>query len=91
MGDVKTIKSGKRSDISSDVSEKYIIVYTSTCIESAKIEKHHYEKQLNDNCSSFAWNEEDDAFGFQLEKLGVEKVFSEHNEPVKRELRSYIV
>ena len=32
-GDVKTIKSGKISAISSDVSEKQIIVYTYTCIE----------------------------------------------------------
>ena len=32
-GDVKTIKSGKRYDISSDVSEKHSFVYTSACIE----------------------------------------------------------
>ena len=38
-GDVKTIKSGKRSAISSDVSEKQSIVYTSACIESAGIEQ----------------------------------------------------
>ena len=31
-GDVKTFKSGKRSTISSDVSEKYSIVYSYTCI-----------------------------------------------------------
>ena len=55
-GDVKTIKSGKISYISSDVSEKQIIVYTSACIESARIEQYHSEKQLNDNCSSHAWN-----------------------------------
>ena len=40
-GDVKTIKSGKRSAIISDVSEKHSIVYTSTCIESARIEQYH--------------------------------------------------
>ena len=34
-GDVKTIKSGKRSDIVSDISEKQIIFYASTCIEEA--------------------------------------------------------
>ena len=34
-GDVKIIKSGKRSAISSDVSEKQSIFYTSACIESA--------------------------------------------------------
>ena len=36
-GDVKTIKYGKRSAISIDVSEKHSIVYTYTCIESARI------------------------------------------------------
>ena len=61
-GDVKTIKSRKRSAISSDVSEKQIIVYTSACIESAIIEKYHSDKQLNENCSSHTWNEDDDAF-----------------------------
>ena len=37
-GDVKTIKSGKRSAINSDVLEKQSIVYTSACIESDRIE-----------------------------------------------------
>ena len=32
--DVNTIKVGKMSAISSDVSDKHIIIYTSTCIES---------------------------------------------------------
>ena len=32
-GDLKTIKSGKRSAIRSDVSDKQSIVYTSACIE----------------------------------------------------------
>ena len=40
-GDVKKIKSGKRSAIISDVSEKQSIVYTSACIESARIEQYH--------------------------------------------------
>ena len=39
-GDVKTIKYGKRSAISSNVSEKQSIVYTSACIESAIIEQY---------------------------------------------------
>ena len=50
--DEKTIKSEKRSAIRSDASEKQSIVYTSACIESARIEKYHYDKQLNGNCSS---------------------------------------
>ena len=36
-GDVNTIKSGKRSAIRSDVSEKQSIVYTSACIYSSRI------------------------------------------------------
>ena len=89
-GDVKTIKSGKRSAISSDVSEKQSIVYTSACIESAIIEKYHSDKQLNENCSSNTWNGEDDEFDHQLDKWGVERVLSEYLEPVKRNLITYI-
>ena len=89
-GDVKTIKYGERYAISSDVSEKQSIVYTSACIESARIEQYQSDKQIYENCSSHTWNEEDDAFDHQLDKWGVERVFSEHSEPVKRELRAYI-
>ena len=32
-GDDKSIKSGKRSDLGSDISDKKSIVYTSACIE----------------------------------------------------------
>ena len=51
-GDIKTTKSGKRYAISSDVSEKQIIIYTSACIESSRIEQYHPHKQLYENCSS---------------------------------------
>ena len=56
--EVKTIKYGKISDISSDVSEKQGIVYTSACIESARIEQYNSDKQLYENGSSHTWNEE---------------------------------
>ena len=88
--DVNTIKFGERSAISSDVSEKQSIVYTSACNKSARIEQNHSYKQLNENCTSHTWNEEDDVFEHQLENWGVEKVFPEHPEPVKRESRAYI-
>ena len=71
-GDVKTIKSGKISAISSDVSEKQSIFYTSTCIESARIEQYQSDKQLYDNISSHNWNEEDNKFDHQLDKCGVD-------------------
>ena len=76
--------------IRSGVSEKQSIAYTSACIESDRIEQYHSDKQFYDNCSSHTWNEEYDAFYHQLEKWGVEKLFSEHSESVKRELRAYI-
>ena len=66
-GDIKRIKSGRRSAISSDVSEKQSIVYTSAYIESARIEQYNSDKQLNDNCSIHTWNEEDNVFDHQLE------------------------
>ena len=78
------------SAISNDVSEKQSIVYTSSCIESARIEQYHSDKQLNDNCSSNTWNEEYDSFDHQLEKWGVGKLSSDHSESVKRDLRAYI-
>ena len=87
---VKTIKYGKISAIRSDVSEKQSIVYTSACIESARIEQYQSDKQLYYNTLSHTWNEEDDSFYHQLEKWGVEKLFSDHSEHVTRYLRAYI-
>ena len=88
--DVKTIKPGKISDISSDISEKHCTVYTSACIESARTEQYHSDKQLTNNCWSHTWNEDDDDFDQQLEKWGVEKVFSDQPEPVTIEIIAYI-
>ena len=77
-GDVKTIRFWKRYAISSDVAEKKSIVYTSACIKSDRIEQYHYEKQLNNNCSSNTWNEKYDAFYHQLDKWGMKRVFPQH-------------
>ena len=65
----------EKSPIRSYESEKQRIVYTSDCIESAIIEQYRSDKQLNDNCSSHTWNEEDDSFYQYLEKWGVGKLF----------------
>ena len=64
--DVRKIKSGKISTIRSYLSEKQSIIYTCACIESARIEKYHFDKQLNDNFSGHTWNEENGAFDQQL-------------------------
>ena len=57
--------------------EKQIIVYTSSCIESAKIEQYYSDKNFNDHCSSDNWNEEDYAFDQQLGKRVLGKLFSD--------------
>ena len=48
--DVKTIKSDKISAISSDISEKKSIVYTSAYNEPARIEQYPSDKKINDHC-----------------------------------------
>ena len=61
--------------IISDVSDQQSIFYTSACIESARIEQYHPDKELNYNCSSRTWNEEDDVFDNQLDNGVPEKYF----------------
>ena len=72
-GDVKTINSGKRYVIRSNVSEKESIVYTFVCIESSIIEQYHFDQTINDHYYNHTWNEDDCAFGQQLEKWFVRK------------------
>ena len=74
LGDIKIIKSGKRSVIINDVSDKHSIVYTSACIESAIIQNIVQTNNLMKKNSSHTWNEEDDAFDNQFEKWGVVKI-----------------
>ena len=47
-GDVKTMKYVKRSDISSNISEKQSIVYTSACIESGRIARSESDYNIDD-------------------------------------------
>ena len=44
-GDASTNKSGKRSAITSVVSDNQSIVYTCVCIESDRIEQYHDDKK----------------------------------------------
>ena len=59
---VNSIKSDKISAIRSDVQQKQSIVYTSACIEAARIKQYHYDKNLTEKFSSHTWNEDDDDF-----------------------------
>ena len=68
MGDVKTKKSGNRSALGSDIYEKQSIVYTSSCIEEARIGRSVSHKYTNNGSHSHTWNDDDQAFGYQLDQ-----------------------
>ena len=62
MSDVQTIKSGKISALRSDISEKNIIVYTSTCIEYTRIGRTYSIYNKSDISLSYSWNNKADNF-----------------------------
>ena len=71
--DVKTIKSGKRYALGSDISKKQSIVYTYACIEEASIVRNLSHTDSKDVSHSNSWNDEDHDFDYQLDQWGVEK------------------
>ena len=89
-GDVKTIKSGNISALGSDISEKQSIVYKYACIEEAKIGRTLSNTDTNNGSHSHTWNDEDQAFDYQLYQWGVEKLFPNEDEALTRELKIYI-
>ena len=89
-GDIKTIKSVKISALGSDISKKQIIVYTSACIEEARIGRFLSHIYTNNGSHSHTWNDEDQAFDNQLYRWGVEMLFPNEDEAITRELKIYI-
>ena len=89
-GDVKTIKSGKRSAPGSYISEKHIILYTSAFIEEARIGRYLSHTNTNNGSHSHTWNDEDQAFDYQLDQWGVEKLVPNEDEAITRVLKMYI-
>ena len=83
-GDVKTIKSGNRSALGSDISEKQSIVYTSTCIEEERIGRSVYDTDTNNGSHSHTCNDYDQAFEYQLDHWGVEKLLHNQDEAITR-------
>ena len=90
-GDVRTIKSGKRSIIRSDVSDKHIIVYISICIESDRNGKTGYESNINGCHTRHIWNDHDEVFDHQLEQWSTYKFVPDKTESVLREWRIHIL
>ena len=58
-GGVKTIKSRNRSALGRDISEKQSIVYTSACIEEARIRRSVSDTDTNNGSHSHTWNDDD--------------------------------
>ena len=88
-GDIITIKSGKRTDLGSEISEKQIILYTSDCIEKARIGRTPSHTDSKDGSHSHSWNDEYHAFDYQLYQWGVEKLFHNSDKTITRELKLY--
>ena len=57
-GGVKTIKSGKRSALGSDISQNQSTVYTSDCIEEESIGGTLSHTDSKDGSHSDSWNDE---------------------------------
>ena len=89
-GDVKTIKSAKRSALGSDIYEKQIIVYTYDCIGEAIIGRTLSNKDSKDGSHSHSCNDEDHTFEYKLDQWGLEKFFQNSYEVIIRKLKIYI-
>ena len=82
-------KSGKRSALGSDISEKQSTVYTYAYIEEASIGRTLSHTDTNNGSHSHTWNDEDQAFDYQLYQWGVYKLFPNEDEAITRELKMY--
>ena len=77
-GDVKTIKYVKRSDISSNISEKQSIVYTSACIESGRIARSESDYNIDECYPRHVFDDDDEVFDEWLDN-GVLEILGENN------------
>ena len=80
----------KISALGSDTSEKQSIVYTSACIEEARIGRSVSDTYTNNSSHSHTWNNDYQAFDYQLDQWGVGKLFHNQDEAITRELKMYI-
>ena len=67
-GDVKEIKSGKRSGLSGESTEKRALIYTTARVKEARLRMQARETRRADNVD---FEDQDLAFDQELEKVGV--------------------
>ena len=65
-------------------------MYTSACIEEARIGRTLSHTDTNNGSHSHTWNDEDQAFIYQLDQWSFEKLFPNEDEAITRELKMYI-
>ena len=65
-------------------------MYTSACIEEARIRRTLSHTDTNNGSHSHTCNYEDQAFDYQLDQWGVEKLFPNEYEAITREIKMYI-
>ena len=65
-------------------------MYTSACIEEARIGSTLSHTSSKDSSHSHSWNDEDHAFDYQFDQWGVDKLFQNSDEAITRELKLYI-
>ena len=87
---VSTTKSGKRSALVSEISEKKIIVYTYYCIEKAIIGRTLSNTNSNDSSHIHSWDDEDHYFDYQLYKWDVEKFIQTSDELIIRQVKVFV-
>ena len=83
-------KSGKISALGSDIYEKQGILYTSACIEEARIGSTLPKTDSKDGSHSHSLNDEDHAFDYKIDQWGVEKLFQKADEAIPRKSKLYI-
>ena len=65
-------------------------MYTSACIEEVRIGRSLSDIDTNNGSHSHTCNYDDQAFDYQLDQWGVEKLFQNSDEAITRELKLYI-
>ena len=68
-GDVKHLKSGKRSHLGAEKTEKQSMIYTKAKLDKAKVLRDEMDKI---DSAVDAWGDEDEKFDLGLEKFGVD-------------------
>ena len=65
-------------------------MYKSDCIEEVRIGRTLSHTDSKDGSHSYSWNDDDHAFGYQLDQWGFEELFQNSDEEIIRELILYI-